>query len=114
MRVARHKPPQTFAELLALKTQRVVDLSEWMWHAPPDQPPPMVEPARPVHEITVAGNLRQMYRGIVALGDELKADAIETVAGFREAGLRKYKPALVGPDGSEKISAIPVTIFVFR
>ena len=26
---------------------------------------------RPVHEITVAGNLRDMYRGIVALGDDL-------------------------------------------
>ena len=26
---------------------------------------------RPVHEITVAGNLREMYRGIVALGDDL-------------------------------------------
>jgi len=29
------------------------------------------EIARPVHEITVAGNLRQMYRGIVALGDDV-------------------------------------------
>ncbi len=26
---------------------------------------------RPVHEITVAGNLRDMYRGIVALGDDM-------------------------------------------
>ncbi len=26
---------------------------------------------RPVHEITVAGNLREMYQGIVALGDDL-------------------------------------------
>ena len=26
---------------------------------------------RPVHEITVAGNLRDMYQGIVALGDDL-------------------------------------------
>ncbi len=29
------------------------------------------EVSRPVHEITVAGNLRQMYRGIVALGDDV-------------------------------------------
>jgi len=29
------------------------------------------EIARPVHEITVAGNLRRMYRGIVALGDDV-------------------------------------------
>jgi PmbA protein len=29
------------------------------------------EIARPVHEITVAGNLRDMYRGIVALGDDV-------------------------------------------
>jgi PmbA protein len=29
------------------------------------------EIARPVHEITVAGNLRQMYLGIVALGDDV-------------------------------------------
>jgi PmbA protein len=29
------------------------------------------ELGRPVHEITVAGNLRQMYRGIVALGDDV-------------------------------------------
>ena len=29
------------------------------------------EITRPVHEITVAGNLRQMYRGIVALGDDV-------------------------------------------
>jgi len=29
------------------------------------------EIARPVHEITVAGNLRQMYRGIVAQGDDV-------------------------------------------
>lgn len=29
------------------------------------------EIGRPVHEITVAGNLRQMYRGIVALGDDV-------------------------------------------
>jgi len=26
---------------------------------------------RPVHEITVAGNLRDIYRGIVALGDDV-------------------------------------------
>ncbi len=29
------------------------------------------EIARPVHEITVAGHLRRMYRGIVALGDDV-------------------------------------------
>jgi PmbA protein len=29
------------------------------------------EVERPVHEVTVAGNLRDMYRGIVALGDDL-------------------------------------------
>ncbi|MGQ0429561.1 MAG: metalloprotease PmbA [Gammaproteobacteria bacterium] len=29
------------------------------------------EVARPVHEITVAGNLRAMYRGIVAIGDDV-------------------------------------------
>jgi len=29
------------------------------------------ELARPVHEITVAGNLREMYLGIVALGDDV-------------------------------------------
>ena len=29
------------------------------------------EIARPVHEITVAGNLREMYRGIVAQGDDV-------------------------------------------
>lgn len=29
------------------------------------------EVARPVHEVTVAGNLRDMYRGIVALGDDV-------------------------------------------
>jgi PmbA protein len=29
------------------------------------------EITRPVHEITVAGNLREMYRGIVALGDDV-------------------------------------------
>jgi len=29
------------------------------------------ELARPVHEITVAGNLREMYRGIVAQGDDV-------------------------------------------
>jgi PmbA protein len=29
------------------------------------------EVARPVHEITVAGNLRAMYQGIVALGDDV-------------------------------------------
>jgi len=26
---------------------------------------------RPVHEITVAGNLHDMYRGIIALGDDV-------------------------------------------
>jgi PmbA protein len=31
------------------------------------------ELVRPVHEITVAGNLRDMYRGIVALGDDVDA-----------------------------------------
>jgi PmbA protein len=29
------------------------------------------EIARPVHEITVAGNLRDMFRGIDALGDDV-------------------------------------------
>jgi PmbA protein len=29
------------------------------------------EPVRPVHEITVAGNLREMYLGVVALGDDV-------------------------------------------
>lgn len=29
------------------------------------------EVARPVHEITVAGHLRRMYRGVVALGDDV-------------------------------------------
>jgi len=29
------------------------------------------EPVRPVHEITVAGNLRAMYLGVVALGDDV-------------------------------------------
>jgi len=27
--------------------------------------------AYPVHEVTIAGNLREMYRDIVALGDDL-------------------------------------------